>query len=248
MRISCLSWSPFPPRTLSSRILSSSSLSKDKSAFQKPRTIILLFVLFVCPLYIQNNFWVTCTLLHCPSGIFLKLSLGRDTGVPFKWAVMKKMQSPECPAHELLTNPSRKCCVPAHPWIATLPKEELNRDGELRKMFWLLRGRASCSGALALVSVSSSGCLMIMICSTCTCHHCCSSNYLGFIFFSGVPKPHFYRDLYAFLVENLFCAGWTVQFLVSSCIADVRHKVFRKLVCSIRKKSWCSFITMYTWW
>lgn len=74
--VNCLSWSPFPPRTLPHRILSSSYLSKDKSAFQKPTTVILLFVLFACLSYIQNNFWITYTLLHCPSGIFPKLCLG----------------------------------------------------------------------------------------------------------------------------------------------------------------------------
>lgn len=75
---------------------------------------------------------------------------------------------------------------------------------------------------------------MTMIYSTSTCHHCCSSYYLGFSF-SGVPKPHIYRD--TFLVENLFCAGRTVQFVVSFGTADLRHKVFRKLMYGIRKKS-----------
>lgn len=50
-----LFWFPFASRTLSHRILSSSSLSKDKPTFQKPRTVILLFVLFACLSFMHSK-------------------------------------------------------------------------------------------------------------------------------------------------------------------------------------------------
>lgn len=77
---------------------------------------------------------------------------------------------------------------------------------------------------------------MTMIYSTSTCHHCCNSNYLGF-FFVCVCLNHLFIEIYTFLMENLVCADWTVQLLVYFGLADLRHKVFKELIYSIRKNS-----------
>lgn len=51
----------------------------------------------------------------------------------------------------------------------------------------------------------------------------------------SVCLKHMFIERYAFLMEDLFCADLTDQVLVYFDVADLRHKVFIKVIYSMRK-------------
>lgn len=167
-------------------------------------------------------------------------------------------------AHELPTSPSIKCWVPAQLSIATFPKEELNSKWELGKAA-LFCSRAKflppvlCSWELARMPHDSDlldWCMPLQLhtpaaplkgtallhklkytqdCAYCgvTCF-CCSSSYFS------VCLNHMFMETYTFLMEGPFFADLIDKVLVYFDVADLRHKVFKKVIYSMRIKSCCS--------
>lgn len=62
-------------------------------------------------------------------------------------------------------------------------------------------------------------------------YFCCGSSYGVF----SVCLKHVFIEKYAFLMEDLVCADLTDQVLVYFKVADPRHRVFKKVICSMKK-------------